>query len=129
MPHPALGPTARYQAFLDKGELRLQRSRSSGRFVFEPRLVEPWTGADDLEWTPVSGRGLIYAVTIVRPRPPATPYGVVLVDLEEGVRMMGAVADLPTESIRIGQPVRARIGSREGVARVEFEVVDPSRGA
>ena len=126
MTHPTLaaGPTAAYQAFLDAGEFRLQRSRSSGRFVFEPRVVAPGTGVDDLEWTPVSGRGVVYATTIVRPRAPAAPYGVILVDLEEGVRMMGVVTNLPPEAVRIGQPVQARIAPRDGGARIEFDAVD-----
>src|SRR5688572_28879287 len=106
------GPTAAYQAFLEAGEFGLQRSRSSGRFVFEPRDVEPCTGADDLEWTPVSGRGVVYATTVVRPRAPAVPYSVVLVDLEEGVRMMGVVTNQPPDAVRIGQAVQAHIAPR-----------------
>lgn len=122
----AAGPTAAYQAFLEAGEFRLQRSRSSGRFVFEPRVVEPCTGADDLEWTPTRGRGVVYATTVVRPRGGAAPYNVVLVDLEEGVRMMGVVTNLPPEAVRIGQAVQARIAAREGGARIEFEAVEPA---
>ena len=120
----AAGPAAAYQAFLDAGEFRLQRSRSSGRFVFEPRVVEPYTGADDLEWTSVSGRGVVYATTVVRPRAPAVPYNVVLVDLEEGVRMMSVVTNLPPEGVSIGQPVQARIAPRDGRVRIEFDAVD-----
>jgi hypothetical protein len=35
------------------------------------------------------------------------PYVVVLVDLEEGVRVMGNVADCAPESVGVGLPVRA----------------------
>lgn len=114
------GPTARYQAFLDAGEFRLQRSRSSGRFVFEPRLAEPLAGAEDLEWVPASGLGEVYALTIVRPRPPAEPYPVVLVDLAEGVRLMSTVVGIAPDAIVIGMAVKARITIEGDHGRLEF---------
>ena len=66
-------PDQEFQAFLDKGEFRIQRSRSSGKHVFYPRVIEPGTGATDLEWVPVSGLGTIYSVTVIDPKPPAVP--------------------------------------------------------
>lgn len=53
---------------------------------------------------------MIYSVTVVHPRPPAGPYNVVLVDLEEGVRVMGRVVG---SDATIGMAVSARI-DRDG---------------
>lgn len=98
----------------------LQRSRSSGRHVFYPRVAEPVTGARDLEWVTASGLGTVYASTVIRPKPPQQPYNVVLVDLDEGPRMMSRVEGLPPESVRIGLRVRARIAQENGKPLVVF---------
>ncbi|MEP6876579.1 MAG: OB-fold domain-containing protein, partial [Burkholderiales bacterium] len=81
-------PEQEYLAFLARGRFMIQRSRTSGRHVFYPRVAEPGSGDTDLEWVPASGTGVVYASTVVRQRPPAPDYNVVLVDLDEGVRMM-----------------------------------------
>lgn len=117
----ALRPLADYQAFLDEGRFMLLRGRKSGRFVFYPRVAEPGTGALDLEWVEASGRGVIYAVTVISQKPPTPNYNVVLVDLEEGPRMMGRVDGAPSEEIRIGMPVVAKIITENETAIVVFE--------
>lgn len=100
----------------------LQRSRASQRCFFYPRTLEPGSGALDLEWVQASGLGTVYAITVVRPKPPAEPYNVVLVDLAEGPRMMSRVECTPADSVKIGQRVRARI-NRD--AERFFVVFDP----
>lgn len=87
----------------------VQRSRTSGRFFFYPRVAEPGTGLTDLEWVEVSGRGSVYSTTTVRAKPPASPYNVSLIDLEEGPRLMSRVEGIAPEAITIGMTVRARI--------------------
>jgi len=102
-------PDADYQAFLRQGRFMVQRSRTSGRFFFYPRVAEPGTGLTDLEWVEVSGRGSVYSTTTVRAKPPASPYNVSLIDLEEGPRLMSRVEGIAPEAITIGMTVRARI--------------------
>jgi len=114
-------PEAQYLAHLAQGRLMLQRSRASGRHVFYPRVAEPGTGATDLEWVEACGLGTVHAVTVITPKPPAAPYNVALVDLDEGVRMMSRVEGLPAEAVRIGMRVRARIGSEGGQPLVLFD--------
>ena len=87
----------------------LQRSRSSGAFVFHPRVAEPGSGATDLEWVEASGRGSVYSTTTVRCKPPAADYNVALIDLAEGPRMMSRVVDVAAAEVKIGMPVQARI--------------------
>ncbi len=102
----------------------LQRSRSSGRYVFYPRVAEPVTGARDLEWVPVSGLGTVHATTVVRVRPPQQPHNVVLVDLDEGPRMMSRVEGVSPDRVRIGMRVRARIVKQEDKPVVVFDPVE-----
>ena len=123
------GPQQIWREALAVGRLMLQRSRSSGEFVFYPRVVAPRTGAADLEWLEASGRGVVHATTIVRKRPPEPSYSVVLVDLEEGPRLMSEVVDIPPDDVKIGMPVQARIDMSDGQPRLVFVTVgDFGRG-
>lgn len=106
-------PEAEWRAHLAEGRFMIQRSHSTGGYVFHPRILEPGTGAGDLEWIAASGKGTIYAATIVRKKDPADSYNVVLVDLEEGPRLMSRVDGVPVDHVRIGMAVRADI-IREG---------------
>ncbi len=106
-----LCPDLDFQAFLKQGRFMLQRSRSSQRHFFYPRVLEPGTGATDLEWVEASGLGAVYAVTVIRPKPPIEPYNVALIDLDEGPRLMSRVEGLPAEQVQIGMRVKARISA------------------
>jgi len=114
-------PETHWRDALAEGRLLLQRSRSSGAVVFPPRIMEPGTGEEDLEWIEASGMGTVYAVTIVHPRPPAEPYNVVLVDLDERVRLMSRVDGVAADAVRIGARVRARIVEEERQPLLVFE--------
>lgn len=102
-------PEKQYNEHLARGEFMLLRAKASGRFIFYPRIAEPLTGDTDLEWVKASGRGRVYSATVVRQRPPAADYSVVLIDLEEGPRMMSRVDGLAPADIRIGMNVQAWI--------------------
>ncbi len=115
-------PAEDFLRFLAEGRFMIQRSRGSGRHVFYPRVVEPVTGATDLEWVEASGRGTVYATTVQRSRPPAPDLNVVLVDLVEGPRMMSRVDGLPADQVLIGMKVKARIVND---ADIPFIVFDP----
>jgi len=117
-------PERDYQRHLEEGRFMLQRSRSSGRFVYYPRVAEPGTGCTDLEWFAPSGLGTVYAATAISQRPPAAAYSVVLVDLDEGARMMSRVDGIPAEQVKIGQRVKAKVIQENDKAIVVFELVE-----
>lgn len=100
-------PETHWRAALAEGRLLLQRAAGSGAAIFPPRLVEPGTGAMDLEWIEASGLGIVYSVTLILQKPPLEPYNVVLVDLDEGARVMSRVEG--AGEVSIGMRVRARI--------------------
>ncbi|MFA4899761.1 MAG: OB-fold domain-containing protein [Brevundimonas sp.] len=89
--------------------------------------------------TRVAGRGRLYSFTIQRYRPPALfpmepwrPYALGLVDVEDGLRIMGVVA-APQENIQIGMPLRLSTlvmndGAASAVVTHGF-VVDDGAGA
>ena len=115
-------PDEEYLEHLAAGRFMLQRSLSSGAYVFYPRVAEPATGARDLEWTPASGGGEIYAVTAIQPKPPAAAYNVVIVELDEGPRMMSRVDGIEAHAVKIGQRVKARIAEIDNQHSVVFDL-------
>ena len=123
MTDATIHPDADYQKFLREGRFMIQRSRGSQRHYFYPRVLEPGTGADDLEWVEAAGTGTVYSVTVVRTKPPAEPYDVALVDLDEGPRLMTRVEGLPADQVRIGQRVKVRIVDTEELAYVVFDPI------
>lgn len=100
-------PETVWREALAEGRLMLQRTRSGGAIIFPPRLMEPGSGDDDLEWIEASGLGTVYSVTIIHPKPPAATYNVVLVDLDEGARLMSRVVG--DGAVTIGLRIRAMI--------------------
>lgn len=118
---PYVRPDEEYLEHLAAGRFMLQRSRSSGAFVFYPRVAEPATGARDLEWAPASGGGEVYAVTVIQPKPPAAAYNVAIVELDEGPRMMSRVDGIEAHSVKIGQRVKARIAEIDAQPAIVFD--------
>lgn len=117
-----LRPEQEYLKFLAEGKFMIQRCRDSGRHIFYPRVAEPLTGSTNLEWVAPSGRGTVYSTTVVRKKPEAGgDYNVVLVDLEEGPRMMSRVVGLPASEVRIGMKVQAKVIKENEEAMIVFE--------
>lgn len=110
------GPQQQFKLFLKQGRFMLQRSRSTGRYVFYPRIIVPGSGEADLEWVEAIGLGTLYAITVNRAR--AGNHNVALVDLDEGPRMMSRIADC--ETAPIGCRLRAEIATLAGEPAVVF---------
>ncbi|XDA97917.1 OB-fold domain-containing protein [Sulfitobacter sp. LCG007] len=118
-----LGPQAAYEAHLAAGRFMIQRSGSTGEYLFWPRVVAP-SGATDLAWVEARGTGTVHAITVNRAR--GGDWNVALVDLDEGVRMMSTLPGV--ETVAIGTRVRARIETTEEGPRVVFDPIpeDPA---
>jgi uncharacterized OB-fold protein len=117
-PRPPLrGEEAPYYAAAADGRLVLQRCPSCERIVFYPRTVCPHCHTGSPEWIDASGRGRVYSFSVLhRAGSPGfeadVPYVVALVDLEEGVRMLANVVNVPAEEVEIGMPVTATFERR-----------------
>lgn len=86
----------------------LPRELSSGRCFFPPRVASPQRG-EAWEWVKASGRGTVYSTSVIRPKPPEAAYNIVLVELDEGPRLMSRVEGVAPEQVVIGMRVVARI--------------------
>jgi uncharacterized OB-fold protein len=115
-----LGPEAQFKAYLAEGRFMIQRSRSTGRHVFYPRIAVPGGGETDLEWVAASGDATIYAITVNRAREGS--YNIALVDLAEGPRMMSRIEGV--ETAPMGARVKARIAALDGEPALVFDLAD-----
>jgi uncharacterized OB-fold protein len=97
-------PAAVYRRLLESGTLGFQRCAGCGATIFYPRVLCPVCGGTSLVWQTSAGRGTVYATTAVHYRD-AEPHNVVLVDLEEGFRMMSRVEGVPAREVRVGMRV------------------------
>jgi uncharacterized OB-fold protein len=115
-----IGPEAQFKAYLAKGRFMIQRSRSTGRYVFYPRVAAPGSGETDLEWVQASGNGTVYAITLNRTRD--GNHNIALVDLAEGPRLMSRIEGADTAPI--GARVKARIAILEGEPAIVFDLAE-----
>lgn len=93
-------------------ELVMQRCNSCSNWIFYPREQCPVCFSQDLGWAPVSGRGRVYAFTIVhQPGNPAfgadAPYVFATIQLDEGVRMVSNVVGIDPHAVKVDMPVVA----------------------
>lgn len=103
-----LAPHRGYTERLAAGDVPFQSCDRCRAAVFPPRVLCPACGATELSWRRSAGLGTVYSVSVLTPRE-HPPYPVVLVDLDEGFRMMSTVTGIPAEEVRIGDRVRARV--------------------
>jgi uncharacterized OB-fold protein len=114
-------PEAVYQALLDSGVFAVHSCRSCGRAHYSPRVLCPYCGSTDLGWQHSLGSGVVYSTSTVSRRG-ADSVAVVLVDVDEGFRLMSNVVGIAPDDVRIGMRVSVRIDARDGGAVPVFEV-------
>lgn len=98
---PVPVPDADTQPFWDgcrRGELLVQRCAACARWLWQPRPLCSFCQTPDPVWTRVSGEGNVASWTVMRPPVlPAyadkVPFVILLVELDEGVRLLGYLVD------------------------------------
>jgi uncharacterized protein len=92
------------------GELRIQRCESCGTLRHPPGPCCPACGAMNQGYVVAAGTGEVYSY-VVHHHPPVPgkrlPMVVALVQLPEGVRMVGEMPGVRPDQVRIGLPVQA----------------------
>ncbi len=91
-------------------ELLLQQCKDCGAKIFYPRKACPECWSQELGWSQAAGRGKVFAHTVtlagVEEKFAADlPYVLAMIDLDEGIRMMGNVVDCDPEQVSIGMEV------------------------
>lgn len=122
------GPEEIFQQGVDDGEFKIQQCGDCGKHVFYPRAICPHCGSGALSFKLASGKGEVYATSVVRQRPEDGPdYNIAIVELAEGPRMMTRVVDVAPDEVRIGQSVDAFVGEVDGAKVVLFRPAGGSR--
>ena len=113
---PAMPPPPIDSAFfwegIEAGELRIQRCGACGKLRHPPRPMCPYCRSLDRDYVVASGRGEVYSFVVHhRPEVPGRehPFAVVLVQLDEGTRIVGNVVGAEPSQVRIGMPVQLSI--------------------
>ena len=92
------------------GELRIQRCTACGSLRHPPGPACPDCRALERDFVVAAGGGTVFSYGVHR-HPPVPgqelPITLVLVDLPEGVRMIGRLKDVASGEIEIGMSVRA----------------------
>lgn len=96
-----------------KHEFRLCRCKRCGAFYWPFTICVNHTDIpdfDEMEWVPVSGRGKIFSYLVVHQvHDPAfqaeVPYGVAMIELDEGPLFPGRIVDSDPYEVKIGTPV------------------------
>jgi uncharacterized OB-fold protein len=110
-PLPTLtGLSKEFYQWCKQGELRFQRCTGCAVWRHVPREMCAECGSFDWEWARSSGRGRVYTWTVaVRAMHPAfqgdVPYAPVVVEMEEGVRLLSRVVDCTPEDLQMDMPV------------------------
>jgi uncharacterized protein len=96
----------------NEGQLQLQFCGGCRRLFYYPRYNCPHCGGDDLEWRAARGEGTVWSFTHVEvsfygPQwESQIPYSPVLIDLDEGPRMLSRLVGERRGEVRIGDRVR-----------------------
>ncbi len=125
IPQP-VGLNAEFYAHCAAGELRFQRCTACSAWRHPPRVRCASCGSGEWEWALASGRGRVYTWTIThRPIDPGfadeVPYAVLVVEMEEGPRLVGNLRDLAPSELHLDLPVHVVLDHRtDTVALVDF---------
>ena len=125
-PALAASPLEQYRAHLSRGELAYQVD-DQGRALFYPRVATPAGYSGGLHWATSCGLGTVYAATVIAPKGEAA-YNVVLVDMDEGFRLMSRIESIPAEQVQIGMRVKVRVHPAKG-DEGPYPVFDPVENA
>ena len=112
LPLPRVGGAFRANSISSarEHELRFQRCTDCGTWRHIPRDMCAKCGSFDWEWARSSGKGTVFSwTTATQPMMPQfadkVPYSPVIVELEEGVRMVTWLTDVKPDELKLGMPV------------------------
>lgn len=110
-------------------KLLQQRDRQTGKVHWPPKPMY-WKGGERLEWFEASGRGEVYTYVVAyKPFLPAfesmLPHIMVVVQLDEGARIVGYMKNCAPEDMRFG--MRVRVAFEDLTDRVSLPIWEPDR--
>jgi len=105
---PILWENTGFWEGIKRHELVFQKCKDCGTIVHPPRPMCPQCHSLEKEWAPSRGKGEVHSrVTYLESPHPSfkAPYSVVLVELDEGPRLVSNMVDVEPDDIQIGMAV------------------------
>lgn len=104
------GLNAEFYQHCAQGELCFQRCTDCGTWRHLPRVMCAHCGSDQWSWQRASGRGRLFSWTVTHQAMHPSfagdvPYIVAVIELDEGVRMVSGVRNLPPDRLQIDLPM------------------------
>lgn len=123
-----------FYAWCARGELRLRRCNACGEWCHVPRVTCPNCASTDWAWQRVKGTGRVFTWTVVhRAMHPAfadaVPYAVVVVELDEGPRIVSGIVDCKPEDLVMEMPVEVVFEADDRLGERVLPRFRPSAGA
>jgi uncharacterized OB-fold protein len=107
-----------------EGGLLALRCSGCGELTIPPREFCPACGQHAFEGVTLGGEGTIASYTVIRvpPAPHAgeAPYAIAVVQMREGVSLIGRIVDVPLDRLAVGLPVRFRPLTIKGQTAIGF---------
>jgi len=104
------GMAGEFYDYCKKHELRFQHCTNCGTWRHVPRDMCAKCGSFAWEWAKSSGKGKLFSwTTAMQPMLPQfadlVPYSPVVIEMDEGVRLVSWLTNVPPEELRLGLPV------------------------
>jgi len=104
------GMAGEFYEYCKKHELRFQRCTDCGTWRHVPRDMCAKCGSFNWEWAKSAGKGKVFSwTTAMQPMLPQfadlVPYSPVVVEMDEGVRLVSWLTDVPPDDLRLDLPV------------------------
>jgi uncharacterized protein len=108
---------AEFYARARDGTLHLQRCTDCGYFRQPPRYLCPGCASDQVEWVASPGHGHLFSWTVThraydRGWADKLPYVTGVIELDEGVRLVGALEGIAHDELRLGRALALRLKPR-----------------
>jgi uncharacterized OB-fold protein len=113
-------PSRSWREYPQRYRLEAVKFKKSGKTYFPPRQVDPTNGDTECEKVVLPETGKVATYTVIRVAPSQwgdlSPYGLAIVELTDGTRLLGQMTDCDVNQIKIGMEVRIefRMIQKEG---------------
>jgi hypothetical protein len=95
-----------FYKFLMQGKLMAGKCQKCGKIHLPPRPLCDNCYGTEFQWLQVSGKGKLVTYTVIHVAPQQfqnlTPYAIGIVELENGLKIPGAIQSVTQEQLKIG---------------------------
>lgn len=106
---PDLLPDAHFFTRMKEGHASVQKCNGCERRFFPPRTHCPYCRSDRATWVDMTLSGTVYSLTFMAKMPGRDAGNVLLIDADDGFRLMSTCVSSEAENIKIGARVKLSV--------------------